>query len=839
MGFNAIQYTATEMQVSHIDSIRIAKAHPKRHLIHKFWARKPHNVVAEYIEHYTKKGETVLDPFVGSGVTAIEALRLGRKAVAADLNPIATFITRMIAKPVDLKRFEKAFKKIEKKVKKEIESFYATTCDKCKGKAQILATIWERENPNPTELRFFCFNCQRRRAKVPSEKDIRKIRHLEKTEISYWYPKNELRYTDGTDYMKKEVIGYIPSLFSKRNLLALSILYNEIEAIDDSEIKDVMKFAFSSMVHLASKMTPVAKPSSRSHWSKFSATSFWAVQSYWVPPRFMESNVWMLFESASIKGAQGVLKGKKDSNEQIPYYEEATTFSDLNDDANILILTQSALDLSNIPNNSIDYVFTDPPYGGDIQYFELSTLWLSWLRGEKEDERFNLDWWENEITINPKQNKGFEYYHNRLHVAFREIFRVLKSGRFLTVTFHNTDVKVYNSIIRAVIFAGFELDRIIYQPPARASAKALLQPYGSAVGDYYIRFHKPKKAFNKIFEREADKTRAKKIILESVKKILMERGQPTPLTDILKGHTLIYSELRKLGYRFFGANPESISKVLDENKGKEFVFIKGEGWWFKDPTKHHYEVPLNERVEEMILDTLHRKVASFDDILQDIYLTFTNALTPSPSSVKEIVNEYARPEARKWKLKPQVREREKEHSEMIGFIAELGRKSGYDIWIGLREQSDTYEGKTLSEFCDFEELSLNEISPDDIDSYVKQIDVLWIKDGRVFFSFEVEYTTAITDAFMRCSAIPESHQTRRFIVIPEEREKFMYRKLDSQLLRERVEKEGWKLIFFKNLREFYNKNKRKKSINPEQILKIARTPVKEREKQATMDSFSN
>lgn len=144
-------------------------------------------------------------------------------------------------------------------------------------------------------------------------------------------------------------------------------------------------------------------------------------------------------------------------------YKRAESFEELDDDANILISTQSALDLSNIPDNSIDYVFTDSPYGGDIQYFELSTLWLSWLREEKQDERFNLSWWENEITINPEQNKDFDYYHNRLHVAFREVFRVLKSGKFLTVTFHNTDVKVCNSIIRAVIFAGFELERIVYK----------------------------------------------------------------------------------------------------------------------------------------------------------------------------------------------------------------------------------------------------------------------------------------------------------------------------------------------------------------------------------------
>ena len=76
------------------------------------------------------------------------------------------------------------------------------------------------------------------------------------------------------------------------------------------------------------------------------------------------------------------------------------------------------------------------------------------------------------------------------------------------------------------------------------------------------------------------------------------------------------------------------------------------------------------------------------------------------------------------------------------------------------------------------------------------------------------------------------------IVIPEEREKFMFRKLNSQLLKERVENEGWKLIFFKNLREFYNKNERKRTIDPRDILKIATLPVEEREKQVTIDSFS-
>ncbi|MFY9983094.1 MAG: DNA methyltransferase, partial [Methanoregula sp.] len=77
--------------------------------IHKYWARKPDNIVAAYIERYSKEGDTVLDPFSGSGVTAIEALRLGRKAIAVDLDPVGNFIALMTALPVDIDSLQEAF----------------------------------------------------------------------------------------------------------------------------------------------------------------------------------------------------------------------------------------------------------------------------------------------------------------------------------------------------------------------------------------------------------------------------------------------------------------------------------------------------------------------------------------------------------------------------------------------------------------------------------------------------------------------------------------------------------------------------------------------------------
>ena len=98
------------------------------YLMHKYWARKPHNVVAEYISHYTKEGDIVLDPFCGSGPTPIEAVKLGRKGIGIDLNPISTFVTKMTVMPVDINQIKNTFEEIKDKCKSEINDLYKTKC---------------------------------------------------------------------------------------------------------------------------------------------------------------------------------------------------------------------------------------------------------------------------------------------------------------------------------------------------------------------------------------------------------------------------------------------------------------------------------------------------------------------------------------------------------------------------------------------------------------------------------------------------------------------------------------------------------------------------------------
>ena len=791
--------------VSHIDHAIPSYAHTQMYLIHKWWARKPHNVVSEYIKYYSKKGDVVLDPFCGSGVTPAEAIKIGRKAIAVDLDPIATFITRMTVIPTDIETLKKTFENIRQSVSEKILSYYITNCPKCNNESSIICSIWKEGNDQPTEIRFFCEKCEKYIHKKPEQKDLKIINQVQDEKIPYWHPNVLLKY-DGNGFMKKEKADSLDDLFTKRNLICLSILFNEINKIKDKEIRNLFLFGFTSMIHLASKMTPdrPTRPYS----------SFWALQSFWVPPHNMESNVWSLFDSA-INGRQGLIVGKEDSNNQISILKEAKNFDELisKPDSNFLLLNQSSLDLSNIPSNSVDYVFTDPPYGGAVQYFELSTLWCAWLN-QKND--FNLNY-KDEITINEKQQKNFDFYHKMLKTAFQEVYRVLKTGKYLTVTFHNTEIEVYNSILKSAVLAGFDLEKVVYQPPARPSAKQLLQPFGSAVGDYYIRFRKPTQARGELPDAQIDQERYERIIVNNVKKVIAERGEPTPYSHILNSYSLIYDELKKNGYLFSAS--DSIDVVLKKHLNKEFEIVqkkddKGKTiarlWWFKDPSSIPFleRVPLSERVEKAIINVLNKGfLITFDDILQEIFVRFPNSLTPNTSDIDNVLKEYAeKVSGGRWRLKPIVKDRENEHDKIIELICQLGEKAGFDVF------GDTAERRKTLGF---------DMSEDKL-ARVQKIDALWYKDEVIQYEFEVENSTGITEAIVRGSNI--EYPVKRIIIIPEERDNLLARKLKEPALAEKIKNDNWIFIHYNDFYSYCGKYKRKKSIDVQELEKLGILP---------------
>lgn len=806
-------------EIHHLNRQIPPLAHTPMYVWHKYWARKTWNVVAEYIKTYCPEGGIVFDPFAGSGITAMEALKNNRKAIICDLNPIATEITRLTIKPVNDVKFYEAFERVEEKVKSKIEDLYLTKCRHCGSEFPFTCAIWE--NNKCTEIRYQeCPKCKRTcRADCKTDRyDEKLLKKIESSKIKEWYPNNRLYYPDGRPFMKKEQYESIDECFTKRNLQALSWLNEAITEEPSKDLRDFLKIGFSSMIHLCSKMVPAISATAGSHQTPFSST--WTQHSYWSASNFMEQNVWNKFESA-IKGNQGLLRAKSDSNKYFINTKVGTSFEQvISGKADIYIYNGSCLDLmKELPESTIDYIFTDPPYDASIQYGELSYMWISWLKMDGENYLQKLI--SDEIIRNDRQQKNFDTYYALLKNSFQGMFKVLKPGNYLTLTFHNPTFKVRNATIRAGVFSGFEFQKIHHQPLGQLSAKSLLQPFGSAQGDFYLRFYKPEIAEIAATPKEIDEIRFEKIVVQTTIALLAERAEPTPYTIIIN---YIDPVLAKHGYFSSLHTGLDVNTVLRNHLDKEFILLptkiggaEGKLWWFKDTSivPRLNEIPLTERVEQTVYRKLHQRgKVTFTEAWDAVSTEFPNSLTSDSTSILDALKIYARQVAGGyWLLKSEIQQRISQHSEMIAILAQIGKKQGCDIWIGKREQREKdhsliSQGKKLLEYKTLNKLKVDNAKNEKV---VEDIDLLWIKGNQVRSVFEVESTTSMMSALMRGSNV--SAEVEKFMILPEEREAQFKNKMTSPLFRDHFENENWNIIFFDALRAGYVKEKTKLDIH--------------------------
>src|SRR5690606_11609601 len=110
------------------------------------------------------------------------------------------------------------------------------------------------------------------------------------------------------------------------------------------------------------------------------------------------------------------------------------------------IFNESA-ERSEIESDHVDYIFTDPPFGGNLMYSELNFLWEAWLKVFTNNK--------SEAIENKAQGKGLPDYQRLMTECFKEYYRVLKPGRWMTVEFHNSQNAVWNAIQEALQTAGF------------------------------------------------------------------------------------------------------------------------------------------------------------------------------------------------------------------------------------------------------------------------------------------------------------------------------------------------------------------------------------------------
>lgn len=130
-----------------------------------------------------------------------------------------------------------------------------------------------------------------------------------------------------------------------------------------------------------------------------------------------------------------------------------------------LISTQSSTK-SNLPENSIDYIFVDPPFGANIMYSELSFAREAWLKVKTNNEK--------EAIENKAQNKTLNDYTKLIIDSFKEAYRILKPNRWITVEFSNTQSSVWNAIQHAIQEAGFIIASVDALNKKRGGLHAML-----------------------------------------------------------------------------------------------------------------------------------------------------------------------------------------------------------------------------------------------------------------------------------------------------------------------------------------------------------------------------
>ena len=410
---------------------------PPRHRVHKYWGRKPANVVARYIEYFAHPGEIVLDPFAGSAVTLVEGARLGRRAIGYDLNPFAVRLGQALLNPPAAEDFGRASKALVDGLRPEMARWFGTACRACGGRAQ--ARSYAYDGPRMIEVRYRCDTCGHLDAATPTSADLELAQTSAEppagTPDDDVYPGWEMRK------LRKRSVRRWSELFTPRNLRLAGLLHQGIAQIPDDAIRSWLKLTLTASLAQLTRM--IADFSGRA------GGPSWKINCFWLPERWQELNPLWYFANRVRKSTAAIVDLCRSG---APFDTRATYTGH---DSRRLPLSDSA----------VDYVFTDPPYGGEgVQYGELSALWCLWL-----DEPLRLN---GEIAFNPLRNLSEDDYARGIRQVFSEVYRVLKPRRWMTVTFANKSPAVWDGLLDACRDAGF---RLVTASPMRRSAPALTE----------------------------------------------------------------------------------------------------------------------------------------------------------------------------------------------------------------------------------------------------------------------------------------------------------------------------------------------------------------------------
>jgi hypothetical protein len=238
---------------------------------------------------------------------------------------------------------------------------------------------------------------------------------LDNYELKEWYPK-------GVKLPSNADRGYVEDLFTRPNLIILAHLRAAIMKIKSVQIKELLLFAFSSALDKASILYRAAESGKRHG----GGSGLFIVYRYWIPPMLAPRDAWNTFTN----NVRRVARAKEESNKLFgDFAREGDAF-------NVYCGSAENL-LKYVDKGTVDYIYTDPPYGAHIAYLDLGTMWHAWLGFEVTSEMR-----DREAIEGGEQQFDEKHYLDVLGKSFEQMFYALKDEAWLFLVFHHKETNL-------------------------------------------------------------------------------------------------------------------------------------------------------------------------------------------------------------------------------------------------------------------------------------------------------------------------------------------------------------------------------------------------------------
>lgn len=527
------------------------------YLAHSYHTKVPHKAIMRYILHYTKPGDIVLDGFCGTGMTGVAAQLCGdratieslgysikadgsvhdadgkcvshfgpRRAILSDLAPIASFIAYNYTTPINGESYARQVSHLLEVIEQECHDNYLTShpatgsrpvqgtirytiwsdvfnCPQCGGDIVFWDVAVDQVTESVRET-FSCPHCaaeltkqrldrqlsthldpylkepvkqmrsvavqhiyavgKKNHKKRPDSTDLRLLADLESNAAPDWI--TTARMPEGSESRRNDRYGltHVHHFFTGRDLRVIGKALSHIREGKQSPERSLLLLGVTSLLNYSSKLCRwrSANKSGPLSGTLYVSSTTMPLDAYTILPNRLKR--------------MGEAKLSLGSQER----------------GSVIIQCASSTRLP-LPNNSVDYLFVDPPFGGNLMYSQLSFIWESWLR--------LLTSTTFEAVEGDAHHKSLLEYQRLMEKCFSEFCRVLKPGRWMTVEFHNSKNSVWNAIQEALQHAGFVVADVRTLDRKQGSFKQVSSA-GAVKQDLIISTYKPDGAFERKFSLE-------------------------------------------------------------------------------------------------------------------------------------------------------------------------------------------------------------------------------------------------------------------------------------------------------------------------------------------------